>query len=115
MGGKSQIVTVISQVLTASTNFDLNGILGDYDEVVGYLDVTAASGTSPTLDINFQNSVDGGTVFFTHTSFTQATGTTTERKVFTAPNGIDGRMQVTLGGTTPSFTLTLRLECKVRG
>jgi len=112
MGGKSIIHTIISDTLTSSVDYALNGIPGDYDEIVGYLDVTAASGTTPTLDINFQNTVDGGTVFFTHSSFAQATTTTTERKAFTAPNGIDGQIQITIGGTTPSFTFSLRLECK---
>jgi len=108
---KSRIVTVsASSAKTASVNFDLNGINGDYDEVVGYLSVTAASGTSPTLDIDFQTKVNG--VYYTHTSFTQATGTTTERKNFPAPVGVDGRMQITIGGTTPSFTFSLDLECK---
>lgn len=115
MGGKSIIHTIVSDTLTASADYDLNGIPGDYDEIVGYLDVTAASGTTPTLDIDFQNTVDNGTVFFTHSSFTQATAATTERKVFTAPNGITGQIKITVGGTTPSFTFTLRLECKRNG
>ncbi len=113
MRGKSRIFTIApSAARTTTTEFLLGGIPGDWDEVVGYLDVTAASGTSPTLDVTYETTADEGSTYFTHTSFTQATGVTTERKVFTAPVGVDGKINCTIGGTSPSFTFSLRLECK---
>ena len=114
MRGKSHIYTIIpSAARTASEAFDLNGLPGEWDEIVGYLVVTAKSGTTPTLDIDYETTVDDGTTFFAHTSFTQATDLTTEKKVFTAPFGIDGRLNTVIGGTdTPTFTYSLRLECK---
>lgn len=113
MKGKSRVFTVLpSAARTTSLTHSLDGLPGEWDEIVGYLDVTAASGTTPTLDIDYQTTADNGTTFFTHTSFTQATAATTERKVFTAPVGVDGRFNITIGGTTPSFTFSLRLECK---
>lgn len=114
MKGKSRIFTVIpSAALGATTSFDLNGIPGDWDEVVGYLIATAVSGTSPTLDVAYQVTPDGGTTYFTHTSFTQVTGATTERKVFTAPVGKEGKLLCTIGGSaSPTVTFSLMLECK---
>lgn len=116
MAGKARVFTPIpSAARTATGNHDLSGIPGDWDEVVGYLNVTAASGTSPTLDIKYQTTPDDGTTWFDHTTFTQATTTTTERKVFTVPVGVKGRLLYTIGGTTPSFTFSLHLECKRNG
>lgn len=111
---RSRIFTIIpSAAYTADIAYDLNGLPGDWNEIVAYLDVTAKSGTSPTLDIDYETTVDGGTTFFSHTSFTQATDVTTEKKTLSAPIGIDGRINVVIGGTdTPTFTYTLRLECK---
>lgn len=77
--------------------------------VACYLDVTAASGTTPTLDIDIQAWDPVSGKYFTVVSFTQATGTTTERK--TIANCPDGwlRANVTIGGTSPSFTYSLSM------
>lgn len=116
MRGKTAIITPLTSASrTASGTQDLSDWPGMFDEVVGYLNVTAASGTSPTLDINYQVSPDDGTTWFTHTSFTQATGTTTERVVFTRPAGVRARISYTLGGTSPDFTFSLHLEGKKDG
>lgn len=117
MKGKSRIFQVIpSQALGTTTSFDLYGIPGDWDEVVGYLVSTAVSGTSPTLDVDYQTTPDDGTTYFTHTSFTQVTGVTTERVVFTNPAGVAGKLLCTIGGTaTPTVTFSLYLECKKNG
>lgn len=117
MNGKSRIFTVIpSAALGTTTSYDLGGIPGEWDEVTGYLIATAVSGTSPTLDVAYQTTPDGGTTYFTHTSFTQVTGATTEKKAFTAPIGIDGKLLCTIGGSaTPTVTFSLYLECKKNG
>jgi len=82
--------------------------LGDRGVLRLLLDVTAASGTSPTLDIAVQTSYDGST-WRAVASFTQATTTGTERKSF---SGCDRfvRITYTLGGTTPSFTFSVSGE-----
>jgi hypothetical protein len=69
------------------------------------LDVTAASGTGPTLTVTIEQSSDGST-WRDHSSFAQATGVTSERKTF---GGVDRwvRAKWTLGGTTPSFTFSV--------
>lgn len=110
---KSAIYTPIASAARTTTfNHDLGEMMGDWDEVALYLNVTAASGTSPTLDVAYQTKADG--VWYTHTSFTQATTTTTEKKIITQA-GVDSRILCTIGGTTPSFTFTVSAEVKRTG
>lgn len=77
--------------------------------------VTAASGTTPTLDIAIQTSKDGsGTglgAWRTIASFAQLTAAGSERKSFA---GLDRfvRATSTIGGTTPSFTYSVKGEAK---
>ena len=116
MKGKFKTITPIeSAARTATGNHLLSNWPANFDEVVGYLDVTAASGTSPTLDLVYEVSPDDGTTWFTHTAFTQATAATSERVVFTRPAGVWARLVYTIGGTTPSFTFSVHLEGKKAG
>lgn len=99
-----------------------------------YLNVTAASGTGPTLDVSFQTSVDGGTTYI-NVPWRFAQISTTATNVMTVRNGFaigqvgvetatsagtGGTLQspcvvdpsflklnYVLGATTPSFTLSL--------
>lgn len=72
------------------------------------VNVTAASGTTPTLDLAVQWSVDGTNWAPAETpdSFSQITATGAKVKSFTvkAPSY---RVVWTIGGTTPSFTFTV--------
>lgn len=68
------------------------------------LAVTAASGTSPTLDITIQGSDDAST-WYTLGTFTQKTTTGTEKRAFPAAPYV--RYASTIGGTTPSFTYSI--------
>lgn len=75
-----------------------------------YLDVTAASGTTPTLDVKIEDSPDGGTTWFTVASFAQKTGITRDvLNVVSKAFGDRLRVTWTIGGTTPSFTFSVRL------
>jgi hypothetical protein len=67
--------------------------------------VSAASGTTPTLDVVLQTTADG-TNYYTAGSFTQLTTTGTESKVFTGLGSLS-RWKWTIGGTTPSFTFAV--------
>ena len=73
------------------------------------VDVSAASGTTPTLDISVQWSMDGTTWSSAATpdTFTQITATASTVKTFQvkAPNF---RVVYAIGGTTPSFTFSVR-------
>jgi len=76
-----------------------------------YLSVTAVSGTSPTLDAVIWSSADG-TVWISHTAFTQATGATTALKSL-ANFGRFIRVVATIGGSsTPTVTFTLKAVAK---
>lgn len=69
--------------------------------------VTAVTGTTPTLVTDVQTSKDNGATdtWRTVASFTQKTGVTSERRCFA---GCDHfvRLNHTVGGTSPSFTVT---------
>jgi hypothetical protein len=93
------------------------------------VDSTAVSGSSPTLDITFEYSFDGGTTWIVHSAFTQITGAVqlvarfnnyagpgdaaiegTESAAGTfinAPYGPDHRFLYTIGGSSPSFTFAV--------
>lgn len=71
-------------------------------EALVYLDVTAVSGTTPTLDVKVETSPDD-TRWFTHTSFTQIT-TVSKNSLKLTILGAYVRITYTIAGTTPSFT-----------
>lgn len=76
------------------------------------LDVTAASGTSPTLDAVVKTSADDGATdtYRTAATFTQATGVTSERQSFIVDRWV--KLALTIGGTTPKFTFTANGQIK---
>ena len=69
--------------------------------------VGTVSGTSPTLDLTVEGSVDGGTTYFTLTAasaWTQVTGSTNKQvRRYEGPIPPLVRAVATIGGTTPSF------------
>lgn len=71
---------------------------------------SAASGTTPTLDVKIQTSKDG-TTWRDVASFAQLVAAGSERKSFV---GLDrfARGVATIGGTTPSFTFSVSGELK---
>ena len=75
---------------------------------VAMLHVTAASGTSPTLDVDIE--MDDNSSFTSATtlvSFAQATAATVERMENTTSTERYLRVAYTIGGTDPSFTLAV--------
>lgn len=74
--------------------------------------VTAVSGTSPTMDIDVQESDDNGTNWYTAYSFPRITATGIYRSPKLALNGNRVRYVQTIGGSSPSFTRAInRLAC----
>ena len=69
--------------------------------------VSAASGTTPTLDIVVEDTLDGVN-FFVVGTFTQITAAASQAVNVTSPFCERLRLRYTLGGTTPSFTLGVR-------
>lgn len=120
MSTKNKIVIHPSGAETATwTSGDFDA--GDNRGVHLVLDVTAASGTTPTLDVKIQRKdpTSGKYVDLPGGAFAQKTGTGTDdltiypgiaetnnRSVSDVIGGIY-RAVCTLGGTTPSFTFSL--------
>jgi hypothetical protein len=71
--------------------------------------VTASSGTTPTLDLSVEWSMDGisWSPAATPDTFTQITGNASVVKTFTTKGPLY-RIVYTIGGTTPSFTFSVR-------
>lgn len=92
---------------TASVNVPFKR--GNYTSFVAFLNVSANSGTTPTLNVKFQDSPDG--VNFQDipsAAFTQVTTSNgSQRLAVSAPFGHYVQAVVTLGGTTPSYTMAL--------
>lgn len=83
-------------------------------KIIAYLDVTAATGTTPTLDVKLQHSIDGSTwLDVASGAFTQKSAIGSEDLFFTACAwGDQLRVVSAIGGTTPSFDYTVKLFAK---
>ena len=93
----------------ARTTSGDSGVLANYGSAQtlrAQLDVTAASGTTPTLDVVIEDTLDG-TNWNTVGTFAQKV--TTGREVINVTTPFADRLRVswTIAGTTPSFTFTV--------
>ena len=76
--------------------------------VIVTLDITAVSGTLPTLDVLIEEWDAASGTYFTIDTFPQASTVSKVRRVVTGPHGPFIRASWTLGGTaTPTFTCTI--------
>jgi hypothetical protein len=82
---------------------------GDRGTLRLLLTVSAASGTTPTLDVSIETSFDGQTGWRSMGAFTQATAAGSQRKSFSGADRFV-RATATIGGTTPSFTFSVNGE-----
>lgn len=98
------LVLQASVAQTASGNASAVECYGK--ELTVTLDVTAASGTAPTLDVKLQHSPDGSKWSDLGTAFGQKTGVSREVKTFTQLHGYL-RVVWTISGTGPSFTFSV--------
>lgn len=98
--------------LTANATTDpLN--VGHYNELMLFLNVTAQTGTTPTLDCKLQYSPDGITWVDSGDSFTQITTTTgLFFKKAASIFGVYIRLVFTLGGTSPNYTVAPKIVAK---
>lgn len=136
---KFQLSSIYSATLTTTTSTTINLPVADCYAL--WLNIGTASGTSPTLDMTLQSSYDGGTTFVIQPiRSTQKTGSTTsELFVFKprlgdnevalaqvvaatggqlAKNCVPGpinRLTFTIGGTNPSFAVTVILGIRPLG
>lgn len=102
-----------SAARTATGSGDAAAGFGGSSKIGAALVVSAASGTTPTLDVVIQHSLDGVN-WFNLITFTQATGATSEYKAVSEAQGstvtVVGdrlRARYTIGGTSPSFTFSV--------
>lgn len=103
----SQPVTSAARSTTGNSGSVVIGRM-DIGKLALLVNVTAASGTTPTLDLSVQWSADGTTFFAAQPAdaFTQITTTGGAAKVFDVKAAFY-RLLWTIGGTTPSFTFTV--------
>lgn len=93
-----------------TTNGNSGTLDADGSVVSLLLDVTAASGTTPTLNLTVEES-DDGTTWRSAGTFAQKTAVSQERKSFSVA-GRYYRIAWTVGGTTPNFTFSVTGEMK---
>ncbi len=113
--GRGGREVVASAARTASGNSGLiapgGGSLAlGVDRVSLLLNVTAASGTSPTLNVSIEWSMDGGGTYAASEpvdSFGQITAAEAVVKKFDAKSG-HYRIVWAIAGTAPSFTFSIR-------
>jgi hypothetical protein len=100
-------ITLVSGTITATASS--TGIeLGDRNQLRLNLVISAASGTTPTIDVVVESSADNVT-FATVAAFSQQTAAGTTRKLF-GPIDRFVRVTETITGTTPSFTRVISGE-----
>ncbi len=83
--------------------------MGGFDKVTWVrvqLNVTAVSGTTPTLDVVVEDTLDGVN-WNTVGSFAQVTAVGRQVVNFSAPFADRIRVRYTVGGTSPSFTFAV--------
>jgi hypothetical protein len=86
----------------------------DMENILIRLSVTAASGTSPTLDVYFQQSLDGGSTFVDVAHFPQVTGALTNPHYLNLSVGADNRITSSVGdGTVAANSLGTSLVSNV--
>jgi hypothetical protein len=95
-----------SESATGTAAADGNATGSSASGGVGYLQVTAKSGTSPTLAAKIRDSADNST-YADLIAFTSATGVTAERKTVSGTVNQYTLASWTHGGTSPEFTFMI--------
>jgi hypothetical protein len=101
-----------SAARTTSGDTGVFSAYGPASTLRAQLDVTAASGTSPTLNVVIEDTLDG-TNWNVVATFAQRTAAGREVVNVTSPFANRLRARWTLGGTTPSFTFSVRVASQV--
>lgn len=91
----------VSGSIVAGTNY------GSADSLRAQVDVTAASGTAPTLDVVIEDTLDG-TNWNVIGTFAQKVTVGREVINITIPFTDQVRVRWTIGGVAPSFTFSVR-------
>ena len=106
-------VALASAARTTSGTINLPPLGGPGVVVVFEINVTAASGTTPTLQIALEDTFDGtnwNSVFNLAAANITTTGRTLKRvNLQDTPCTENVRLNYTIGGTTPSFTFAVNV------
>jgi hypothetical protein len=102
------VTGLASAARTTSSNSGTLSGFGDWSKFRAQLAVTAASGTTPTLDVVIEDSLDGAN-WNTVATFTQKTAASVQAVDVTGLFSDQLRVRWTIAGTTPSFTFNVLL------
>lgn len=105
------VTALASAARTTSSNSGTLSGFGDWSKFRAQLAVTAASGTTPTLDVVVEDTLDG-TNWNTIATFTQKTAAGVQAVDVTGLFTDQLRVRWTVAGTTPSFTFAVALYGK---
>jgi hypothetical protein len=109
----SHVDTVFNGTATATGNTSATPVITKYDkEAIIYLDITAVSGSSPTLDLVFKTYDPVSAKWFTLATFDRKTAT--GQDVGYIEYGLNERIACfyAIGGTDPSFTFSISINLK---
>jgi hypothetical protein len=100
---------------TKTTNGSSNIVKADGGEFARVqLNVVGVAGTSPTMDVTVEDSVDNGLTFNPIGNFTRKTTTAREVISIAAPFAETLRISWAIAGTNPSFTFSVDLSLATR-
>lgn len=107
-------VTVQASAAQTATNQSAAQGVGSFKECDVTLNVSAASGTTPSLTVTVQASDDGGTTWYPIPSavFTAVTAAPATQLIQITNFGDTIRASSAITGTTPSFTYAVKAVCK---
>ena len=112
----SQVSNVVEVAAAAYTTSGNSGVLGGYapaSTLIIQQSVTVITGTLPTLDMVVEDTLDGINWRSLGTTFAQVlTVTGTVYQVVTVPFTDRIRVRWTLGGTLPSYTMSVQVFAK---
>ena len=108
MARPEQDLVPVGTVVTANQSFAQSSGVANANALRCQINVTAASGTTPTLDVVIEDSLDGAN-WNTVGTFAQKTAAAREVINITTPFADRLRARATVGGTTPSFTFGVRV------
>lgn len=99
--------TVLTSAARTATGQSSAFEVGRHDELAVLVDVTAVSGTTPSMTVNVEWSHDATTWFVADPAdaFTAISTASKKVKTFTV-KGLYARLNFTISGTTPSFTFS---------
>src|SRR4051812_7515548 len=104
-GEESRSDAAVASAARTATGTSTAFNVEDAESLEATLTVSARSGTTPTLDVTLETSIDDGTTWDTVGAFSQFTNTGSDGHVF-GPLGDKCRWKWTIAGTTPSFTFS---------